>query len=391
MGLVKKDKHGFKVRKSNDLVEAKFKLPLIEQRILAICISKINPTKESLENPYRFSVDEYCELTSSDPRGMHETIRNAVDSLKSRNLSKYDPDLKRERIYGWLDKADIWDNGKVDIYIHPELASDLLAKKQYAEYVLKNCMNFSSKYTLRFFELFRSWSYLGRKQVEITNLREMIGIDEGEYIRYTDFKKRVIGKSLSEINEKTELNIEIHEFRKNRKVSIVEFVISSSAPSLKKVRENEKRVSSESVPKIDEYLNQSEEDKVIEKMAKFGVGATVSLKLIQDFGLEKVSDGIKEADADFKLGKVKEGVSLAGVIINKIKDPTPSSAPGHLVTTAEDLESRRSVLLEWCNREQFDYEPYHYEGNFTGVQISGKVINFMNPDFQEEFLGTKTI
>jgi plasmid replication initiation protein len=373
----------YKVRKSNDLVEAKFKLPLIEQRILALCFSKVNPKKENLQNPYRFSVKEYCDLTGAEERGMFKTIREAVENLKTRNLSKYDPDLKRERIYGWLDKADIWDSGAVDIYIHDELANDLLVTRKFSEYLLRNCLDFKSKYTLRFFEILQNWSYLGQKKINVDNLREMIGLEVNDYPRYTDFKKRILKKAISEINSETEMFVEFNEFRKDRKVQIIEFVITASPPTIKKTRVNE--IKSKKLPedkKVEEWLVPSKEDQIVEKLSKFGIGAMIGVKLIEDFGAEKVEVSVNKTNNDVSAGKFSENVNLAGVVINRIKDPTFEVNKGP--TSSQDLKKRRAEMMNWLSNEGYEYESYYFEGNWVGVQIGGTIAVFMSDDFQSK-------
>jgi plasmid replication initiation protein len=371
-----------KIRKSANLIESKFKLPLLEQRILALCISKINPKKNILENPYRFSVKEYCSLTGSEERGMFQMLREAIESLKTRTLCKYDADLKRERIYGWIDKADVWDNGKIDIYIHNELSNELLVKKKYAEYLLRNCLNFKSKYTLRFYELFEHWSFSGNKKINVDNLREMIGLDQTDYPRYTDFKKRVLSKSINEINSETEIHVEISEFRKDRKVDIIEFIITKSPPKISKTRAIESNKSSIQPIGINDLIDPSEEDQAIELLSKFGIGAMVGASLINNYGIDKVKVVIDKTLNDKKEGKFKEGVNISGVVINRIKDP--EKVIEEKATNNDDLKKKRGLEMNWLNDHDYSYDPYHFDGNWVGVEINGKIINFMNPDFREE-------
>lgn len=369
----------FQVRKGEDLIEAKFKLPLIEQRILAVAISKINPKKDAFENPYRFSAKEYCELAGVSERGMFKVLRDAIESLKTRTLSKYDSTLKRERIFGWLTQADVWDDGNIDLYIHPELTNDLLTKRKYAEYVLKNCFSFKSKYSLRFFELINHWSFKKNKKVNIDVFKEMMGLEANEYEAYAEFKRNVLSKVIKEINEQTEFYVTLNEFRQKRKVHILEFIIDNSAPAVSSVK---KKKATEDISKIEEWLNPNKEDLLIQKLSKVGIGAMAGVKLIEGYGSEKVEKVIDLTLSEKREGKFSENINLAGVVINRVKDPDPEQLP--VRTTSEELETKRNFLVSWLEEKGISYEPYNFSGNWVGVSLKGGTINFMNDAFKEE-------
>ena len=53
------------VTQSNQLVEAKYNLPLAEQRLILIMISRIQPDDEDFK-PYRISVSELAEFLGVD-------------------------------------------------------------------------------------------------------------------------------------------------------------------------------------------------------------------------------------------------------------------------------------------------------------------------------------
>jgi len=371
-----------RVHKGNTLVEAKIKLPLIEQRILAIAISKINPTRNSLENPYRFTVKSYCELVGVKERGMFEAIDKAIQSLTSRGLEKYDPDTRQMTYYNWLDKAVVHDNGKIDIYFHKDLENDLLAKKKYSEYLLKHVLEFKSKYAIRFYELLESWAYKGTKEINIDVLREMVGLEEADYPRYSDFKKRVLTKSILEINTETDLHVEVNEFRKNKKVNILEFVITKAPPRLSKVREKVRSEKVNEAKPVENWLIPSKEDKLAEELGDIGIPLKAALRLIEEEGLDKVKKGLSVAILERETGKIREGTNFTGVVVNKIRDPDPVTV-GSQSTSDSDLKSRRTKLMSWFESKGAKYDPYRYEGTWTGITVFGKTVNFMDYKFKE--------
>mgnify|MGYP001071968368 FL=1 len=375
----------YKIRKSENLVQAKFRLPLIEQRILAVCFSTINPTKNKIDNPRRFSVKEYCNLAGVETKNMQRALRDAVESLKNRTLSKYDTDLKRERIYGWLTHVDAWDDGNFDLYIHSELEQDLLAKKKYTEYVLKTCFNFRSKYSFRLYELASHWEYEKVKQISIESLREMLGLEEREYSVYAEFKRKVLNTSIKEINKHTEYFISIlNEFRKNRKVTVIEIEIKKLSTPLETVKKQEKEKTKGKNSDIESWLSPNEEDELVESLFKVGIAASASIKLIKVFGINKVKECLDTTLSDDKIDKFPEGTKLSGVIINRLKDPDPTIV--NKVSTDEDLSLIRSELMNWIQDEKIKYNPYRNGDKWVAIEINNKIINFLNPDFKEEVI-----
>ena len=391
------------VHKSNDLVEAKFKLPLIEQRILAICVSKINPTKSKMENPYRFNLQEYCELAGCSLENMHKELKGALKNLQTRVLEKYDPDIGRTRFFSWTRKIDVWDSQSYDVYFHEEIEADLLAKTKYTEYLLKSAFNLGSKYSLRLYELAKQKRGLSKApMMSVEKLRTWLGIDEDTYSEYRDFKKRCLKPALEDINENTDLNIDVNEFRKDRKVDLLELIITDSKPKpvkLKSLKKQEATKPSDDPTLFDLLGPQDELNNVIEALMPLGIRPAEAIKLAQEFGAEKVI----EVHGAMGSQPIKEGANLAGVLINKLRD---AKVIKESIQKKVIVEKKKSVSIEanrtWWNdnyrellADPFWHQdrplfvknsPFRVENdNFCMVGL--EVVQFNRPDFQEFILG----
>ena len=347
-----------RVHKSNDLVEAKFKLPLLTQRIMAMCISKINPRHNKLHNPYRFSVKEYCELSGSTSDGMHEKIKDALDDLKSRVLRKYDPDLRRERLFGWVDKIDIFDNQTYDIYFHSELESDLVAKTKYTSYFLETGFQFKSKYSMRLYEIAKKWEKIGKVDIPVHKLRLMMGLDEGEYTVYGMFKKRCFEKAINDINKNSELHLEFEERKIGRKVEVIDLTITKKNKdrlSLSQAKKEEKKGGGDSKPNLFDHMDSDETDELIDKLGALGLRPRVSIGLIDEYGIEKVKKVYEETNREKANGKLGEA-KLSGVIINKLQDLNE-------VEKQKAVETKSNTLKEAVAKENQEWYQ-SVKGNF---------------------------
>jgi hypothetical protein len=208
----------------------------------------------------------------------------------------------------------------------------------------------------------------------------MMGLEANEYESYAEFKRNVLTKVVKEVNGQTEYNVTFNEFRQKKKVYILEFIIENSAPQVSAIREKAKKKLKDLA--VDNWLVPGEEDQIIEKLNKFGIGAMAGAKLIEEYGLGRIENVINRTISDKKDGEFGEQVNLAGVVINRIKDPDPQNISDQ--TTPQQLESRRTEMVAWLEENEISYQPYDFSGNWVGVSIKGTIVNFMNSAFQSE-------
>jgi plasmid replication initiation protein len=81
----------------------------------------------------------------------------------------------------------------------------------------------NSKYSIRLYEIFKSYLHLSYHEFEIEELKEILFTTN--YINFKDFRVKVLEKALSEINEYTDIEVTYKAIRKGRggKVSSVLF------------------------------------------------------------------------------------------------------------------------------------------------------------------------
>jgi plasmid replication initiation protein len=377
----------YRVHKGNYLVEAKYRLSLVEQRILAILISKINPRIQKLQNPYRFSISEYCELANCDEKGMHKKLTKAVRELRERTLIKYDPEMGVEHGFGWITRYESWDNGVYELYIEPNLASDLLAQREFTSYFLETGFKVDSKYSLRLYEIAKQWQAAGGFKKSVALMRDMLGLDEGEYAAYGMFKARCLKKSIEEINAKTELEVSFEERKRGRKVEVLEFFIKSSPVSLNKKRSLQKTKEGEDLATIGDYIEKDIDEKVVDELGVFGIGKLKARELIHSYGVEKV----KEIIESVKTSSFPDGTRLSGVIINKLQE---KKAIIEAQKKKEDDKKKSDDIFsshrDWWNenhQELFgEIESTSSVESGAYIQLKGLVAKFIDEDFKEKVL-----
>jgi plasmid replication initiation protein len=120
----------------------------------------------------------------------------------------------------------------------------LESKKRLPEYVSQKPANIRlrSQYALRLYALAKKYVSVGKKRIPLEQLRKILGLEsvkdaEGNVIQeaplpiWANFRQRALDIAVSEINKKTDINIEIEslERSKHRRVTSVTFAIKEQA------------------------------------------------------------------------------------------------------------------------------------------------------------------
>ena len=218
------------VTHSNKLVEAKYNLPLGEQRLIMTMISRIQPEDEDFK-PYRISVLELAEFLGVDKNSIYRECKKTTKSLLSRVLSIEEPDGLLQ--IGWVSSAKYIDGtGMVNLTFDPLLKPYLLQlKSNFTSFKLNMILSFKSQYTMRIYMLLKQYEKLKNREVELEQLREMLGIGKDQYGLYSDFRKRILLSSQKELAKKADLYFEFDEIKYGRRVGAIRFnIITKKLP-----------------------------------------------------------------------------------------------------------------------------------------------------------------
>lgn len=247
---IKKSK-GYLVVKSNDLIQRnRFELSLPEQKTVAYICSMIQPmqTEESgFQLEYEFKIREYCKICGIDyDNGKnYQDVKATLKKLRDKSMWLTLPDGS-ETTVGWLAKATT--NKKSGI-AHIKLDEDMVPylfdlKQKFTQYQLYNVLGMKSAFSVRIYELMKSYSFRHTITFELDELKKLLMVEDVKsYNRFPDFRRKVLEKAQLEINELTDINIEFEPIKTGRKVTSIKFIIEEKFKnSRKRIRtNNEKR------------------------------------------------------------------------------------------------------------------------------------------------------
>lgn len=210
--------------KSNALIEASYKLTLQEQRVLLMCIGKLNPQDEQPEKKFQLTANEFfLAFPDMGKENAERHLQSAIDRLWDRSI-----------IINWKDKKEEirWIQGRAKYFTGEgkiELVfSDLIMpyltqlKGQFTSIAVKNVSALKRTYSIRIYELLMQFKKTGDRLISVDDFRSMLGLEE----KYSQFKRLnddVIKPAIQELNEKSDLMILVDTVKKGRRVVALHF------------------------------------------------------------------------------------------------------------------------------------------------------------------------
>lgn len=216
------------VVKSNTMIQkSRFALNLQEQRIVLYIISKIKPDDTELLNQ-SFSIKEFCDIcgiNSSNSSNVYNYIKKTIKSIADKSMWI---EIEKGQIIlvRWIDKPKINPGkGTIDIRLDKDLMPYLIqVKKHYTQYPLLNVIAMKCKYSVRLYELLKSYANLGSKTFEVEELKKRLNAEN--YVNFSNFRVKVLEPSLAEIKLYSDLDIGYVLRRNGRKVERIDFIIT---------------------------------------------------------------------------------------------------------------------------------------------------------------------
>ena len=212
--------------KSNELIQASYKLTLQEARVILLLTSMIKRDDDDFKL-YRIKVKDFAKFAGIEKnKNIYKQLFNLTKKLRKRDISIAKNDGRIMDI-GWLSSSEYYSReGFVELEFSPKLKPYLLQlKERFTKYQLNNILKIKSFSGIRIYEFLKQWEKLKTKTIEISDLREVLGISKEKYKLYGDFKRRILKPAQKEISEKTDISFNLTEIKKGRKVVMLRFNI----------------------------------------------------------------------------------------------------------------------------------------------------------------------
>lgn len=159
---------------------------------------------------------------------LKNALRNLVNTKVEYNI--LGKDRERRGIFTVLSNAEIEVQGRGKrTLVTFEFPDKLLqAIKHPSIYVRLNLLvlrGLESKHSIALYESLKDYINLKRLRISTDAFRNLMGVQPGQYQYFTMLRKRVLDKSIQEINEKTDIKVKYDLERDGRKFTAINFVM----------------------------------------------------------------------------------------------------------------------------------------------------------------------
>lgn len=213
------------VYKRDDMIQkGRHNLTVQEQRCVLYAISKIKP-EDTVFQEYTFELADVYKLCGLRKESYTE-LKAILVGLKQKTWW-IETAPNEESTVSWFNKVRLNRNsGTVTVRFDDDMMPYLLElSKQdafYTRYQLKYILPMNSQYSIRLYELLKSYQKNNiRWYFETNELKWLLNCEQ--YSDFFDFKRRVLEPATEEINIFTDIKISWQPIKQGRKVAHIEF------------------------------------------------------------------------------------------------------------------------------------------------------------------------
>ncbi|GGD79911.1 hypothetical protein GCM10011514_49900 [Emticicia aquatilis] len=327
------------IRKSNKLVEARYKFDIWEMRVFVKMLTLIRPEDQDFAQ-YRINSTEIIhDFGLYDNGSIYKSIKEGAEKLltKQVEIERIDEEGRKKRIKANLissTESFVDENEGTDIILKfdPELRRHLLdLKEKYLTYDVRNILKLTSVYSIRIYELLKQYEGMideskqgyAKRKFSIDELKKVLGIEEGEYQLYGHFKNKIILKAQKDLESETDIRFEIEEEKSSRKIVSIIFLIYRNNKNSKKEPKSKKQITESVHPKF---------NKIYTKVKDF-VSVEIVESWFKEIPYEQIEVGVGYALSQHKRGKVNDMVKYLQKMVRTEISPTierksiPTTAP----------------------------------------------------------------
>lgn len=220
--------------KHNDLIESKYHLTKIQQKIMLYIISNLNKSNNGYQvgNDIVINLDLQSIIDKVIPDTKHHSyiLQNLEQLRKKQLIIRNNDNTKKQNDThtGWIRDYDHFKHqSQIVVYIRDKLEPYLLhIKSFFTSYYLDNVILFQNSYSFRVYELCKQYLPIGYRKMEIQDLREYLDC-ENIYKQFNQLQKKILNITKEEINKYSDITIDYKVKRHNKKPVYIKYHIET--------------------------------------------------------------------------------------------------------------------------------------------------------------------
>lgn len=216
----------YRVVKANDLIRnSRFHLSTQEQKIILYLISKIKPEDMELKE-HTFELVDFISICGlcKDSGANYQYIKQTLKGLRDKSVW-IELEKGVETTLGWIDKIKFNSrSGKITIKIDDMMKPYLLQlQDHFTQYELLYTLAMKSQYSLRLYELMKSYEFRHGHTFDIDELKKALNAEK--YARFPDFKRSVLDMAINEIEELSDISVSYSIEKQGRRYARIVFSV----------------------------------------------------------------------------------------------------------------------------------------------------------------------
>ncbi len=366
------------IRKSNDLVEGKYRFDIWEMRVFTKTLTMIHKDDEDFR-PYRIYLKEIIsDFGLEQNKQSYKFLKEGAEKLARREIRAVasTPDGEMELLTHIAAGVKSFTNNNAGKYIeisfHPEMKPHLLQlQTQFLMYDIKNILRLQSSFSIRIYELLKQYERIGKRKFTIEELKEILDIAD-KYPLYANFKQRVIIKAQEDLSEFTDIRFTFEEEKKGKAVNAIIFFIERNADFTEELPSN---IIVDSMIQLPVVPKESQEALEIFSLLKEFKGANI--QTVKDWLVQFSPEHVRQ-----RITLVKNQIVLGGKIRNPMGYLQKMMIQSNLFDLVEETKQEKQQveeqqkqtrdLLKRLATELEQLQVSHYE---TQNQMVEKILN----------------
>ena len=214
------------VVKDNALINASYNLEVTEQRLILLAIINARETHQGITSDSKLEIhaNDYASQFHVTKEAAYKALKTAVNNLFERQFSFKEETKKgigvvRSR---WVSRIKYIDDSAVlEITFAPDVVPLITRlEKHFTSYQIQQVTQLTGKYAIRLYELLIAWREVGKvPQIELSEFRAKLGVEDDEYKAMNHFKSRVLEPSIKQINQHTDITVSYEQHKKGRTIT----------------------------------------------------------------------------------------------------------------------------------------------------------------------------
>ena len=214
------------VVKDNALMNASYNLEVTEQRLILLAIINARETHQGITSDSKLEIhaNDYASQFHVTKEAAYKALKTAVNNLFERQFSFKEETKKgigvvRSR---WVSRIKYIDDSAIlEITFAPDVVPLITRlEKHFTSYQIQQVTQLTGKYAIRLYELLIAWREVGKvPQIELSEFRVKLGVEDDEYKAMNHFKSRVLEPSIKQINQHTDITVSYEQHKRGRTIT----------------------------------------------------------------------------------------------------------------------------------------------------------------------------